>query len=820
MIYKYRKNGKNLMEKLNKARNIIDTVLKYDDRLLERTKGLGNALSSLLENYVPKGIIEDIKSLDGLSINKKRAFFKYLLQIITELEKNYADKNIDKKKDKQEDKTVKILPRKEFKNFLLKDLKFLKPIEKRALKRIQVYSVEDVFFLPPRRYEDKRLKGLAKVQNGEYGLFKLQVETVKKINQKKFKTLVVLKQDKYKLNAYFVHDKPFLFTFFRKGKEVYIYGKINKFGKELSIVQPEMYSDLDSIILDRIVPVYSLKGDGSVKISSQTINHLRRAVYKILKYYLKYYPDYIPVEIIKKYEFPNIRSSLKNLHFPDKDEDIDTLNAMESIYQKRLIFDELFILQLAQFYRKNLIKNEPAEKIKVSSQFLNEFEEKLPFKLTNDQRKAINDVLKDISKDKPMNRLVQGDVGSGKTMVAIASALAVALNGKQVAIMAPTEILAKQHFKNFQSILSKFNIDVYLLIGSLSKKEKNRIYELIQNGDAKVVVGTHALIQDELKFKNLSLVIVDEQHRFGVIQRKALIEKSHKVPHTLIMTATPIPRTLQLANFGDLDVSIIKEMPEGRKPVKTMLFFDDERKVLYKKIKDELNKGRQVFVVYPLIEESEKLDLKSAEEGFEHWKEAFPDKKVVMLHGKMSQDEKDKIMDAFRKGLYDILVSTTVIEVGVDIPNASVMVIEEAHRFGLSQIHQLRGRVGRGQYEGFCFLIIPSKFRRGETKEEIKKNRETVKRLKVLVETTDGFKIAEKDLEFRGGGDITGTAQSGRINFGIADLNRAGDRAILDLARKEAELLIKADPFLDKNRELKELVLERYQHKFDLVNVG
>ncbi len=813
------------MEKLEKAKEIINKVLNYDDKVLERTKGIGNALINLLNESIPKTILNDCKNLDTFSLNKKRAFLKYLYKIVEEVEKkkkltSSSASISNNTATKQNDKLVKLLPRKEFKKFLIKDLKILKKIEKRALKRVGIENVEDAFFFPPKKYEDKRFKSLGKVQDEEYGLFKLEVETIKKINQGKLKTLVILKEGKYRLKAYFVHDKPFLFTFFRKGKEVIIYGKVNKYGKELSIIQPEIYTDLDPIIHNRIVPVYSLKGDSSIKLSSQTINHFRRAIYKILKQYLKYYPEYIPQNILKKYNLPSIQPSIKNLHFPSEDLDIDSLNSMDTIYQRRLIFDELFILQLAQGYRKNLVKSEPAEKINIPSNFLEKFEKNLPFELTDDQRKAIRDILNDLSKTSPMNRLVQGDVGSGKTIVAIASALAVALDGKQVAVMAPTEILAKQHFKNFVSIFSKFGIDVYLLTGSTPKKEKKKIYELMECGEAKVVVGTHALIQDEVRFKNLALIIVDEQHRFGVVQRKALMEKSHKIPHTLIMTATPIPRTMQIANFGDLDVSIIKQMPKGRKPVKTILLYDDEREVLYKEIRKELEKGRQVFVVYPLIESSEKLDLKSAEEGYQHWKEAFPDKKVIMLHGKMPQEEKDKIMEAFKNKLYDILVSTTVIEVGVDVPNASVMVIEDAHRFGLSQIHQLRGRVGRGQYEGYCYLIAPAELRRGKTKDEMKRNRETIKRLQILVNTSDGFKIAEKDLELRGGGDIVGTAQSGRISFGIADLNRPIDRQILEIAKKEAEEILKKDPFLDKHKELKELVFEKYSDRFDLAGVG
>jgi len=797
------------LENLEKATKIIEKVLKYDNNLLERTRGLSNVLIELLKDTAPKGVIEDLKILDNLNIAKKRAFLEYLLKVINELKKKTS---ISKREERKE----KLIDRKAFKNFLLKDLKVLKPIEKRALKRVNLTDVESLFFFSPKRYEDKRLKKLGKVKDGEYGLFQLKVETVKEIKKGKFKTLVVLKQGSYRLNAYFVHNKPFLYVFFRRGKEVFIYGKINKFGNELSVIQPEIYRDIDDITLNRVVPVYSLKGDTTVKLSSQTINHLRRAIYKVLKFYLKYYPDYIPSEILKKYNYPSIRKAIKNLHFPDNNLDLDSLNQFETVYQERLIFDELFILELAQGYRKNVLKREPAEKINIKENFIEEFENSLPFQLTDDQKRAIEDILEDLSKEVPMNRLIQGDVGSGKTLVAIASSLAVALDGKQVAVMAPTEILANQHFINFQNITSKFGIDCYLLTGSLSKKEKKKIYSLMESGEAKIVIGTHALIQDEVRFKNLALVIVDEQHRFGVIQRKALMEKSHKIPHTLIMTATPIPRTLQIANFGDLDVSIIKQMPKGRKPVETIIFFSDERKKIEDIVRKELDKGRQAYIVYPLIEKSESLDLKSAEEGYKKWKEAFPDKNVALLHGKMPQEEKDKIMEAFRRGLFHILVSTTVIEVGVDVPNASVMVIEDAYRFGLSQIHQLRGRVGRGEHPGKCLLVIPEKYKFPQTPEEKK----VLDRLKILVKTRDGFKIAEEDLKLRGGGDIVGTAQSGKINLGIADLNRPVDRVVLEKAKNEADELLKRDPFLNKHPNLKELIFEKYGDRFELVNIG
>jgi len=806
------------MKNLKQAKAIIDKVKNYDNILLERTTGLSEALTTLLQDYLPQGLLEDIKQIDSLTVPKKRALLDYLSKAVEQV---ISNSDVDKTPEKKKNEEKISLSIQDFFQINVQEISLLKPIEKRAFKKVGINTIYDALFFFPRRYEDKRLKKLSLVKEGETGLFQLQVVEIKKIKKGKLKTQVVLKQNGKILNVYFVHDKPFLFTFFRKGKEVLLYGKISRFGGKLSIIQPEIYNTSDPIILDRIVPVYSLRGDTSVKITSQTINHLRRGIHKILSKYLPYFPEYIPEEIYTRYRLPPIKKAIYLSHFPEKETDINQLNEFETRPQLRLIFDELFLLELAQSYRKAIIQRNPAQPIQVQKDFLEKFERTLPFSLTEDQKKALKDIFKDISQPHPMNRMVQGDVGSGKTVVAMGASLAVALEDKQVAVMAPTEILAQQHYRNFKGIFEKFSIPVYLLTGSTPQKEKKEIYKKMETGEAKVVIGTHALIQEEVRFRELSLVIVDEQHRFGVEQRKALIEKSGKVPHVLVMTATPIPRTLTLALYGDLDISIIKQMPAGRKPVKTVLYYDDEREVMVDKIRHELNRGRQAFVVYPLIEESEKIELKSAQEGYKLWSEYFPDKRILLLHGRMSQEEKDTVMEKFRKGEGDILVSTTVIEVGVDIPNATVMVIEDAYRFGLSQIHQLRGRVGRGQHGGYCFLVIPSRFKqKADNPEEEKRRQKTIERLKILVKTNDGFKIAEEDLKIRGGGDIIGTAQSGRFNFGIADFTRPKDRIILEYAKKDADRLIKEDPQLENHPSLKELIFRKYGDKFNLVNIA
>ncbi len=798
-------------DKLENVEKILKKVLSFDDNLLNRVRFSQNLVELLNEYNLPSTLKEDIESFDGLSPAKKRAFAKYLLSVL---------KTLKRKEKKQETLTEK-LSLVELEDVKLKDSKLFKPIEKRALKKVGLESVKDALYYFPNKYEDKRIKKIKDVVDGESGVFKVEVVEAKKVKIGKIKFQAVVKDDTDFMTVNFVYDKDFLFGIFRKGKKLLIGGKVKVFRGEKSIFQPEIYREEDPIIIDRILPVYSLRGDSSIKTTSQTINHLRRAIFKIVNKYSKYVAEHIPEHILEKYKLPKIDTALANIHFPQKDENIDVLNDFESRYQKRFIFEELFILQLAQEYKKAVLRKEKACQICVSENFLEDFEEALPFELTGAQKRAISEILQDINKTYPMNRLVQGDVGSGKTVVAAAAALAAALNKKQVAVMAPTEILAKQHYENFKKFLEPFGVKVGLLTGSLPEKEKRSIRKQIEKGEAQVIVGTHALIQEKLKFKDLALAIVDEQHRFGVEQRKRLAEKAKASPHILVMTATPIPRTLTMAVYGDLEVSILNQLPKGRKKVSTTLLFDDEREGLYKSVRRELEKGRQAFVVYPLIEESEKLDLKSAEEGFKHWQEAFPDKKVVMLHGKMSQEEKDRIMEDFKNKKADILVSTTVIEVGVDVPNASVMVIEDAHRFGLSQIHQLRGRVGRGSFEGYCYLVVPSEIRKpsDDTSKDTRKA-QTLERLKVLVKTSDGFKIAEEDLNIRGSGDLVGTAQSGKFAFNIANLDRPLDRIILKYAKKEAQELIEEDPTLEKYPNLKKILFSKYADKLDLATIA
>ncbi len=799
------------MEKISNALNILKKILSYDEKTLDRIKNLDGTILPLVKDYISDGLLEDLKYIDNLPSGKKRKLLEILLKHLESINNPKEDKE-----KKVEELSYNLA---QLSKMNIEKLSSLSKIEKKALKKIRIDNVKDALFYLPDRYEDRRIKKILKVKDGETATLYGEVEEIRKINKGKLKVEVVLNQDKVKFSLYYLYDKPFLYTYFRKGKKVKVFGKVNVYKGNYSIIQPEILKDEEDII-DSIMPIYSLRGDTTIKTTTQTLNHLRRGMFKIVSKFSKV-KDYMPEYILKKYNFPPLHEAIEYTHFPKGNADIDILNNFQDIYQKRLIFDELFLLMLAQKYRRYLIQKHKTYKIESHKNFLENFEKNLPFELTEAQKRTIREIINDLNRDVPMNRLVQGDVGSGKTVVAAAGCLVTALNGFQSAVMAPTEILAWQHYKNFKVFLNKYlkDYEIAILTGSMKASEKKKIYNLIKSGEIKIVIGTHALLEEKLTFKNLALVVVDEQHRFGVEQRKALVEQSDRMPHVLVMTATPIPRTLTLANYGDLDISKLDQLPKGRKPVKTVLLFDDEREKLYEIVKEELDKGRQAFVVYPLIQESEKTDLKSAEEGYKHWKERFPDKTVLLLHGKMKQDEKDKIMGMFKEGKAHILVSTTVIEVGVDVPNATIMVIEEAHRFGLSQIHQLRGRIGRGQYEGHCFLIAPSELKFTSKDGSKEKSRlKTLERLKILVKTNNGFEIAEKDLELRGTGEITGTKQSGESGLFIADLKR--DEDLLNLASKEAEEIIKQNPDLEKFSELKQLIFQKYSQRFDLVNIA
>ena len=519
-------------------------------------------------------------------------------------------------------------------------------------------------------------------------------------------------------------------------------------------------------------------------------------------------PEPLPDYLVAKYALMPAAEAVPEVHFPTKENNIDVLNRGMSAAHRRLSFEELLVLELGLALRKRGLSIEKKGiSFKTLGRLEDELRNNLPFTLTQAQERVIGEIKKDMTADRPMNRLVQGDVGCGKTVVALIAMLMAVENGYQACVMAPTEILAEQHYRTIAALSALLGITVKRLTGSLRKKAKDAVLAEIASGAAQLVIGTHALIEGAVAFHKLGLAIIDEQHRFGVMQRSMLKSKGLE-PDVLVMTATPIPRTLALTVYGDLDVSVIDQMPPGRSPVITRLYYESKRRDAYQFIENELEKGRQAYVVYPLVEETEKSDLKAATEmAGQLQKDVFPAWNVGLLHGRMKGGEKESVMTAFSSGEIHVLVSTTVIEVGVDVPNAAVMVIEHPERFGLAQLHQLRGRVGRGAHQSACILMGPRMFAE-----------ETRERLIAFTRTNDGFRIAEEDLRLRGPGEFFGTRQSGLPDLRAANIVRDAD--LLENARNEAFELIKADPGLSRYPRLYELMKQKWEGRLGLIDVS
>lgn len=591
-----------------------------------------------------------------------------------------------------------------------------------------------------------------------------------------------------------------------KGAQVMASGRAERdsYGNRLQLKNAELEvlgnlagadEEVDSLHAGRLVPVYPLTDGLSLRV-------LRSIIHSALETHAKALQEPLPSDILERSGMLDLQSALWGIHFPENEEQKESA-------RQRLVFDELLSSQLHLAMRRHRFQSENEAIAMATSEgkLITEFRKLLPFKLTGAQERVFGEIASDLASEHPMHRLVQGDVGSGKTVVAAMASLIAVENGFQAAVMAPTEILAEQHFRQFQKWLTPLGLNCALLLGKQGVKERRQVQQGLQNGQVHVAIGTHALIQDDVEFSNLGFVVIDEQHRFGVKQRAQLKSKG-KNPELLTMTATPIPRTLALTLHGDLDVSEIDELPPGRKPIKTELVKASGKRDLHAKIKMEILKGRQVYIVFPLIEESETLSAKAATAEFEKLRtNIFPEYKIGLMHGKLKPEEKDKVMEEFRKGEFQILVSTTVIEVGVDVPNATVMVIENADRFGLAQLHQLRGRVGRGGEQSYCYLVA-------DVKSEM-----TRQRLGIMCETNDGFVIAEKDLELRGPGEFLGVRQSGMPDLLLADIVK--DAKILEEARKIAIEIVKEDPDLQRNQQLKRLLISRNSgEKTDLISSG
>lgn len=699
-------------------------------------------------------------------------------------------------------------------SILAQDVQFLKGVGKSRsvrLARKGIKTLEDILLFIPRTYDDRRaVARIADLKVGQKAVVVGEIVlsgTVRYPVSRRAVFEMIVRDRTGQISAkWFNFSRVYMERAYKKGLKVILSGEVHSFRQQREFIHPDI-EILDSeegkdTSFGRIVPVYS-ETEG---ISQRQI---RRILDGAVTGYAYATESFIPADILRRRKLVSLPRALSTLHFPGDDTDPKALIEGKNTYHHSLIFDEFFFLELGLALRRRRTARQKGIAFKGQPRLFQDFMSRLPFPLTRAQKRVLAGIDKDMGRPYPMHRLVQGDVGSGKTVVAFAAAMTAIGNGFQAAIMAPTEILAGQHYDNFRKMAEGLSVPAYLLTGSMPGSARKEIYHEVARGNPGLVIGTHALIQEGLEFGRLGLVIVDEQHRFGVLQRAALKEKGPS-PDILVMTATPIPRTLSMTLYGDLDVSIIDELPRGRKPVQTKVCAEGARPRVYEMLRHELARGGQAYIIYPLVEESETLDLLNAKEMAEHLqKEVFPDYVVGLLHGRLKGADKEAVMSRFKRGEVQVLVSTTVVEVGVDVPNATVMVIEHAERFGLSQLHQLRGRVGRGERESMCFLIA-----------RLARDSDAGQRLRVMEETTDGFRIAEEDLKIRGPGEFLGTRQSGLPELRTANIVR--DIAILTAAREEAFRLIEEDPDLSlpTHRALREIVEDRWARGLALAEVG
>ncbi|MFA5777131.1 MAG: ATP-dependent DNA helicase RecG [Parcubacteria group bacterium] len=705
----------------------------------------------------------------------------------------------------------------------------ISPKYAKNLSKMGIFTVYDLLFHLPFRYDDfSKISNISEIANGQIVTIQgtaAKIKTSKTWKKKMYITEAQVQDETGEIKVVWF-NQPYISDSLTEGKNVRLSGKVSADSSGLYFGNPvwEMESRTPTNT-GRLVPIYP-------ETEGLTSRWLRWQIQSFLKLNLKI-EDSIPQDILKKLHLPNLDKALKYIHFPNSKNEY-------LIAQKRFAFEEMFLVQIKSIQVRSNWQKEKSAKIKFDEKLIKKFVDFLPFKLTNAQKKASFQILKDLEKLQPMNRLLNGDVGSGKTIVAGISALEAMNAGYQVAIMAPTEVLALQHFCNFIKIFSEYNFKISLLTNSYqlnsesnqqsvisnsekikkhdyklpitdySKISRNNLLDKLKTGDINLVIGTHSLIQKDIRFKNLALIIVDEQHRFGVAQRAFLQQQienindglKNTVPHFLTMTATPIPRTLALAFFGNLDLSVLDEMPKNRKKIITEIITPLERNKIYNFIRSEVKKGRQCFVILPLVEDSKILtEVKAAVSEHKNLSEKiFPDLKVGLVHGKLKSVEKEKVMKEFAENRLNILVATAVVEVGIDIPNATVMIIEDADRFGLSQLHQFRGRIGRGEHQSYCFLFTSSDSSSGK------------QRMKALAESNDGFKIAEKDLELRGPGQFFGTRQSGIPDIAMENLTNI---KLIQIAREESQNLLQSDIELKKHPLLKD-ALQKFDEKVHL----
>ncbi|NQT06132.1 MAG: ATP-dependent DNA helicase RecG [Candidatus Omnitrophica bacterium] len=680
-------------------------------------------------------------------------------------------------------------------------IKGVGPQRSRTLSKLGIKTVSDILYYLPFRYEDRsNFTTVSDARPGSLVTIKGVVTKMQNLRTRSGINIFQLVLDDGTGRVYGVwFNQPYMRKFFKVQEKIVLYGKLERYDKlqinhpQYEVLKPDEKED--SIHVGRIVPMYHLTQDIAQR-------GLRSISHQAISEYSRYLVDMLPTKLRARNRLVDINFAIRNMHFPANEENLKKAH-------RRIIFDEFFLLQTALALKKNRVKTKSdGVRHVVGKGLAEEFIRGLPFELTDGQKDAIEKIRADMGSSRPMNRLVQGDVGSGKTVVAAYALLLTAENGYQGALMAPTEILAEQHYVTLSNMFMKHDINIVMLAQGLDPKARADVLDDIKKGRADIIVGTHALIQESVEFKNLGLAVIDEQHKFGVYQR-ARLQDGQRVPDILLMTATPIPRTLAMTVYGDLDMSVIKELPPGRGDIITYWVSDSKRERIYNFLREEVSKGRQVYIVYPRLEESAASDIKAAKFMHEELKERiFKDLTVELIHGKMRPREKESIMKRFKKREISILVSTVVIEVGIDVPNASTMVVENAERFGLSQLHQLRGRIGRGQHESYCILI-------SDAPTEV-----AHKRLSAMTESEDGFQIAEEDLKLRGPGDIFGTRQHGlpEVRFG----NIIRDMDIMELARKEAFSVISFDPDL-KNREnrfIRGVLGRRFNTAFNMAGVG
>jgi len=700
----------------------------------------------------------------------------------------------------------------------LQYLKGVGPRRAADLRRVGLETVEDLLYRFPIRYEDRgHFQTINTLKPGVAASVAGEVLTcgIRPTRRPRFRIFEMLVRDATGSLRAIWFNQPFLNDVFHPHQRVILYGKLELTSHGLQMQSPqyeiladesaaeEPPGDEDSEIphtvhTGRIVPIYEKTGQLTAKVQ-------RSLVHQALEQLPAQLPDPIPASIRQRLALVDRRAAIEGVHFPPSDAAVDELNAFRSAAHQRLIFEEFFLFQLGIVLRKRRAEGErKARPVVVTDAVRDAVRKVLPFRLTGDQKTVIREIVTDMQRPQPMNRLLQGDVGSGKTIIALMASLVAMENGLQVAFMAPTEILAEQHFFNIRRLLEPSRFRITLLTGATPAKKRRELLAELSGGSLHMVIGTHALVQEDVAFRELGLAIIDEQHRFGVLQRATLRSKGLH-PDVLVMTATPIPRTLALTTYGDLDVSVMREMPPGRRPISTTARPESRRDEIYTFIRQQVEAGRQAYVIYPLVEESEKVDLKAATEMADHLsQDIFPDLRVGLLHGRLKQDAKDRVMGAFARREFDVLVATTVIEVGIDVPNATVMLIEHAERFGLSQLHQLRGRVGRGAHESYCILLFQYPL--------TDQGRE---RLKAVTSTTDGFEIAERDLQLRGPGDFFGTRQSGLPTLRVGDLVR--DHSLMEAARREAVAALD-DP--SEAGALAALVNTSWERRFGLVGIG